>query len=168
MFPCATGDENYIGGAVETIEAIRLIKEKIPYVKTVLGISNISFGLAGLSARSGQLGLPVLLHQGRPRSRHRQCRKAGALRVDSRQRNDAWLSICSSTRRRPTFRRIIRMRLLEAAARRLAAANARAEDRRSINSTSPPLPSTSARRDKKEKKKSGGPAARRTAGQLHH
>jgi len=45
VFPCATGDENYIGGAFETIEAIRLIKEKIPYVKTVLGISNISFGL---------------------------------------------------------------------------------------------------------------------------
>jgi 5-methyltetrahydrofolate--homocysteine methyltransferase len=45
VFPCATGDENYIGGAVETIEAIRLIKEQIPYVKTVLGISNISFGL---------------------------------------------------------------------------------------------------------------------------
>jgi 5-methyltetrahydrofolate--homocysteine methyltransferase len=45
VFPCATGDENYIGGAVETIEAIRLIKEKIPYVKTILGISNISFGL---------------------------------------------------------------------------------------------------------------------------
>ncbi len=45
VFPCATGDENYIGGAVETIEAIRLIKESIPHVKTVLGISNISFGL---------------------------------------------------------------------------------------------------------------------------
>jgi 5-methyltetrahydrofolate--homocysteine methyltransferase len=45
VFPCATGDTNYIGGAVETIEGIRLIKEKIPYVKTVLGISNISFGL---------------------------------------------------------------------------------------------------------------------------
>jgi 5-methyltetrahydrofolate--homocysteine methyltransferase len=45
VFPCATGDENYIGGAVETVESIRLIKEKIPYVKTVLGISNISFGL---------------------------------------------------------------------------------------------------------------------------
>lgn len=45
VFPCATGDENYIGGAVETIEALRLIKEKIPYVKTVLGVSNISFGL---------------------------------------------------------------------------------------------------------------------------
>ncbi|MBV9497768.1 MAG: methionine synthase [Acidobacteriaceae bacterium] len=45
VFPCATGDENYIGGAVETIEAIRLVKAEIPYVKTVLGISNISFGL---------------------------------------------------------------------------------------------------------------------------
>jgi 5-methyltetrahydrofolate--homocysteine methyltransferase len=44
-FPCATGDENYVGGAVETIEAIRLIKEQIPYVKTILGVSNISFGL---------------------------------------------------------------------------------------------------------------------------
>ncbi len=45
VFPCATGDENYIGGAVETIEAVRLIKERIPHVKTVLGISNVSFGL---------------------------------------------------------------------------------------------------------------------------
>ncbi len=45
VFPCATGDENYIGGAVETIEAVRLIKEKIPYVKTILGVSNVSFGL---------------------------------------------------------------------------------------------------------------------------
>src|SRR4029077_11158339 len=34
VFPCATGDANYVGGAVETIEAVRLIKEKIPYVKT--------------------------------------------------------------------------------------------------------------------------------------
>src|SRR5579863_1291426 len=45
VFPCATGDENYIGGAVETIEGLRLIKQNIPYVKTILGISNISFGL---------------------------------------------------------------------------------------------------------------------------
>ncbi len=45
VFPCATGDENYIGGAVETIEALRLIKAQIPYVKTTLGVSNISFGL---------------------------------------------------------------------------------------------------------------------------
>ncbi len=45
VFPCATGDENYIGGAVETIEAVRLVKEALPYAKTVLGISNVSFGL---------------------------------------------------------------------------------------------------------------------------
>ena len=45
VFPCATGDANYIGGAVETIEAIRLIKQKIAHVRTVLGISNVSFGL---------------------------------------------------------------------------------------------------------------------------
>ncbi len=45
VFPCATGDENYIGGAVETVEGIRLIKEKIPFVRTILGISNVSFGL---------------------------------------------------------------------------------------------------------------------------
>jgi 5-methyltetrahydrofolate--homocysteine methyltransferase len=45
VFPCATGDANYIGAAVETIEGIRLVKEHLPFVKTVLGISNISFGL---------------------------------------------------------------------------------------------------------------------------
>ncbi|TAN21542.1 MAG: methionine synthase [Acidobacteria bacterium] len=45
VFPCATGDENYIGGAVETIEGVRLVKENLPGVKTVLGISNVSFGL---------------------------------------------------------------------------------------------------------------------------
>ena len=45
VFPCATGDENYIGGAVETIEGIREIKKAIPFVRTVLGISNVSFGL---------------------------------------------------------------------------------------------------------------------------
>jgi 5-methyltetrahydrofolate--homocysteine methyltransferase len=45
VFPCATGDENYIGGAVETIEAVRLIKERLPRSKTLLGVSNVSFGL---------------------------------------------------------------------------------------------------------------------------
>ena len=45
VFPCATGDANYTGAAVETIEGVRLVKEKLAYVKTVLGISNVSFGL---------------------------------------------------------------------------------------------------------------------------
>jgi 5-methyltetrahydrofolate--homocysteine methyltransferase len=45
VFPCATGDENYIGGAVETVEGIRLIKQALPESRTILGISNVSFGL---------------------------------------------------------------------------------------------------------------------------
>jgi len=45
VFPCATGDQQYVGSAVETIEGIRLIKQRFPGTKTVLGISNVSFGL---------------------------------------------------------------------------------------------------------------------------
>ena len=45
VFPVGTGDANYIGSAVETIEGIRLIKEVLPQCKTILGISNVSFGL---------------------------------------------------------------------------------------------------------------------------
>jgi 5-methyltetrahydrofolate--homocysteine methyltransferase len=45
VFPCATGDQAYLGSAVETIEGLRLIKEALPLCKTVLGISNVSFGL---------------------------------------------------------------------------------------------------------------------------
>lgn len=45
MFPVGSGDPQYIGSAVETIEGIKLIKEKYPKAKTILGLSNISFGL---------------------------------------------------------------------------------------------------------------------------
>ncbi|MBV8452038.1 MAG: homocysteine S-methyltransferase family protein, partial [Deltaproteobacteria bacterium] len=45
VFPAGTGDRNYIGSAVETIEGIRMIKAALPRCKTVLGISNVSFGL---------------------------------------------------------------------------------------------------------------------------
>src|SRR6266566_97285 len=45
VFPCATGDENYIVGAVATVEGIRAIKKALPDVRTILGISNVSFGL---------------------------------------------------------------------------------------------------------------------------
>ena len=45
VFPVGTGDENYIGSGVETIEGVRLIKEALPRCKTTLGISNVSFGL---------------------------------------------------------------------------------------------------------------------------
>jgi 5-methyltetrahydrofolate--homocysteine methyltransferase len=45
VFPCGTGDEKYVGSAVETIEGIRSIKEEFPQSRTILGISNVSFGL---------------------------------------------------------------------------------------------------------------------------
>jgi 5-methyltetrahydrofolate--homocysteine methyltransferase len=45
MFPVGSGDPQYIGSAVETIEGIKMIKEKHPKAKTILGLSNISFGL---------------------------------------------------------------------------------------------------------------------------
>lgn len=45
VFPVGTGDEQYIGSAEETIEGIRLIKEAMPEVQTILGLSNVSFGL---------------------------------------------------------------------------------------------------------------------------
>jgi len=47
VFPCGTGDAQYVGSAVETIEGIRLIKQRFPRTRTILGISNVSFGLPG-------------------------------------------------------------------------------------------------------------------------
>jgi 5-methyltetrahydrofolate--homocysteine methyltransferase len=45
VFPCASGDVNYKGSARETIEGVRAIKQHLPGVKTLLGVSNVSFGL---------------------------------------------------------------------------------------------------------------------------
>src|SRR5258705_2440312 len=45
VFPVGTGVANYSGSAVETIEAIRAIKPRFPECKTILGFSNVSFGL---------------------------------------------------------------------------------------------------------------------------
>lgn len=45
VFPCATGDEGYIGSARSTIEGVRAIREAFPESRTILGVSNVSFGL---------------------------------------------------------------------------------------------------------------------------
>jgi 5-methyltetrahydrofolate--homocysteine methyltransferase len=45
-FTLATGQEEYLDSAVETIEGIRLIKQSLPGVFTTLGLSNVSFGFA--------------------------------------------------------------------------------------------------------------------------
>ena len=45
-FTLATGDEEFVNSAIETIEGIRLIKQNLPGVMASLGVSNLSFGLA--------------------------------------------------------------------------------------------------------------------------
>jgi 5-methyltetrahydrofolate--homocysteine methyltransferase len=45
VFPVGTGDEQYIGSAKATVDGIRMIKNAFPKTQTILGISNVSFGL---------------------------------------------------------------------------------------------------------------------------
>ena len=45
VFPCGTGDRSYVGSARQTIEGVRRLKATYPRTKTILGISNVSFGL---------------------------------------------------------------------------------------------------------------------------
>ena len=45
-FTLATGDAEWIESAKETVEGIRLIKRELPGVMTILGVSNVSFGLS--------------------------------------------------------------------------------------------------------------------------
>jgi len=59
VFPAASGDVRYIGGAVETIEGLRQIKEALPACPTVLGISNVSFDLP---VRAREVVNSVFLH----------------------------------------------------------------------------------------------------------
>src|SRR5258707_14300070 len=43
--PISTGQDEYRSAGVETLNAVKRIKQELPDVKTVLGVSNISFGL---------------------------------------------------------------------------------------------------------------------------
>ena len=43
--PISTGQEEYRSAGIETLNAVKGIKRELPEVKTVLGVSNISFGL---------------------------------------------------------------------------------------------------------------------------
>ena len=45
-FTLGSGDETFRRSAVETLEAIRQIKARFPGVLTILGVSNVSFGLS--------------------------------------------------------------------------------------------------------------------------
>jgi 5-methyltetrahydrofolate--homocysteine methyltransferase len=43
--PISTGQEEYRSAGIETLKAVKRIKKELPDVKTILGVSNISFGL---------------------------------------------------------------------------------------------------------------------------
>ena len=43
--PISTGQEEYRTAAIETLNAVKRIKQELPEVKTILGVSNVSFGL---------------------------------------------------------------------------------------------------------------------------
>ena len=49
--PISTGQEEYRTAGIETLNAIKRIKKELPEVKTILGVSNISFGLDVYSRR---------------------------------------------------------------------------------------------------------------------
>src|SRR5258705_7697013 len=58
--PISTGQEDYRTAGIETLEAVRRIKDELPEVKTILGVSNISFGL---SVYSRQVLNSVFMHE---------------------------------------------------------------------------------------------------------
>src|SRR5271170_5345309 len=43
--PISTGQDEYQSAGIETLKAVERIKKELPNVKTILGVSNISFGL---------------------------------------------------------------------------------------------------------------------------
>lgn len=49
--PISTGQEDYRSAGMETLEAVRRIKQELPRCRTVLGVSNISFGLNAYARR---------------------------------------------------------------------------------------------------------------------
>jgi 5-methyltetrahydrofolate--homocysteine methyltransferase len=82
VFPCGTGDEAYTGSAAETIEGVRLIKDALPNCHTILGISNVSFGLP---AAAREVVNSVFLHD---------CTKAGLdLAIVNTERLERYASI---------------------------------------------------------------------------
>jgi cobalamin-dependent methionine synthase I len=84
----AVPQSHVIPSGALAIESIRLIKEKIPYVETVLGISNISFGL---SAAAREVVNPVFRYY---------CTKAGLdLTIVNAEKLERFASIPERERR---------------------------------------------------------------------
>ncbi len=159
VFPCATGDANYIGGAVETIEAHPADQGEHSVREDGAGHFEHLVRAAGLGARSGELGLPVLLHQGRAGSGDRERGEAGALRFHSGRGAAAGGESAVQYARRPQNAR---------SRPRIGGSRRRSRRPRSISSTSPRSPSTSASAGEAQESQGGRSAARSAPGELHH
>src|SRR5258706_5157228 len=59
--PISTGQDEYWSAGIETLKAVQRIKKELPNVKTILGVSNISFGLDAYPRRVLNL---VFMHEG--------------------------------------------------------------------------------------------------------
>ena len=87
VFPCGTGDEQYVHSAAETVAGIELIKKEYPRAKTILGVSNVSFGLP--TAGREALNSVFLYH----------CTKAGLdMAIVNTQRIERYSSISAEER----------------------------------------------------------------------
>src|SRR5262245_42825280 len=85
--PCGTGDAQYLGSARETVEGLRLIKERLQ-AKTILGISNVSFGLPAAGREAVNT---VFLHD---------CTKAGLdLAIVNAEKLERYASLADDERR---------------------------------------------------------------------
>ncbi len=82
VFPAASGDESYIGGAVETIEGLAADQGGLPRLHHRARDLQRLLRAAGARPRDRQLGLSLPVHQGRARPGDRQQRTARALRRD--------------------------------------------------------------------------------------
>jgi 5-methyltetrahydrofolate--homocysteine methyltransferase len=101
-FPLSTGDDDLRHDAMETIEAIRRIKTELPGASTILGLSNVSFGL---KPAARHVLNSVFLHECRAAGLDAAIVHAARIvplnRVDERQREVALDLIYD--RRRPDY-----------------------------------------------------------------
>ena len=88
-FTLGSGDESLRTAGIETMEGIRRVKKSCPGSRTVLGVSNISFGLSPYSREVlNSLFLDEAIQAG-PGCRHCKCTEDHALELNPRGRNKA-------------------------------------------------------------------------------
>ena len=135
----------------------RSSRQRFPDTKTILGISNVSFGLPDGRARGAELGLPLPLRAGGPRPRASSTPRSSSATRRSRRRSGASPRTCSScagrradpvARRSPPTSASAGKTRREAGARRAAARRApRALHRRGLARTGSSTTSTAALAD---------------------